>query len=117
MLDAVEDAKLTYGVGVSLAKIAYHVTGLGILSDRGKRWSAQTISDKLNIADIQNASITAAWRRIEGVYGRDGIVQDAELMKWWRNALIEEVIELEDLERQISARLSRPPKIYSRPIL
>ncbi|KIU27218.1 hypothetical protein SR41_11030 [Sphingomonas melonis] len=115
MLDALEGAKLEHGVAVSLKNIAYYVTGTGILSDRGKRWSSQTISDKINIADIQQRSITGAWRRIQALYDSDGVIPNKELMTWWRKTLAEEVSEVEELQRNIDARLSRPPSNRSWP--
>lgn len=100
MYEAFSDARLELGPGASLAKIAYFVTGLGIMSKSGKRWSKQTISDVIFIDTVQRESIAHALERIRPHYTFD----PPELEKW-ESSLAAELVEAETIGHEIRRRL------------
>lgn len=50
------DARRELGPDASLRELAFFITGRGVLTRFGRRWSAQTISDVIHIDQVQAES-------------------------------------------------------------
>lgn len=97
LFEAMRLAKLELGPRPSRAKLAYFVTGLGILTKHNKRWSGQTIADVMFIDDIQRESVERAMEHIRYLY--------PDRVEEWEVSCAHEIAEAKRIGEGIRHRL------------